>query len=603
MWWLAFASCTPKPSGPAVRDAADKGRAPGSETAAEVATAGVLSPALAAILVEHWEGAMERWPEWASALGDHRYDDRLTDPGIPAHDHWLAREQEWSLRLASLPDPMLSTGDRVTRDLLLHSLRSDLATSVCHLHEWSVSPRANALVDANQVAEDHEVGTPSDAQNLVARFRAMPQAIDAHTANLGVGLAGGRVENAASVRMVIEMLDAELASPVDGSPMLIPATVDHAEWPSDVLATFRADLRAAVVDGVRPALERYRDRLRTDLLPVAREGDRIGLGALPDGSTCYQALIREHTTLDRSPDALHATGLAELEKIHAEFRQIGARVFGTSDLSEIFARLRTDPALRFASADEIRLTAEQSLRAAEAAVPRWFGRAPLTPCTVDVVPDYVAPYTTIAYYQQARPDGSRPGIYFVNVLAPETRPRHEARALAFHESVPGHHLQIALAQEQGDLPAFRRYGGITAFVEGWALYTERLADEMGLYPSDTDRLGMLSFDAWRASRLVVDTGIHAMGWSRAEAVAFMTENTPLAENNVVNEVDRYVTTPGQALAYKSGQLEIRALRSEAEQALGPAFDIRRFHDEILGGGAVTLPILRQRVEAWIERSR
>lgn len=597
MWWVVLASCTPRvpvdgaPSGVVAEPAA-----------ADPAVAGVQSPALAAILSEHWGATMSRFPEWATNLGDHRYDDRVTDASEAAHQAWLGREQEWSLRLAALQDPMLSAGDRVTRDLLLQGLRGDLASSVCRLHQWSLSPRANALVDVNAVAEDHEVTTPLDGQNLVARFRALAGVIDANTTNLGAGLASGRVENAESVRKVVQMLDSELGGAVDQAPMLIPATVAHPEWPADQLTAFRTDLRTAVVDGIRPALERYRARIRDELLPAARAGDQIGLGALPDGEACYQALIRDHTTLDRTADELHATGLAELERIHAEFRELGMRVFGTSDLAEIFVHLRTDPALHFASAEEIRTTAEQSLRAAEAAVPKWFGQVPLSSCSVDLVPDYLAPYTTIAYYQQARPDGSRPGVYFVNVLAPETRPRHEAQVLAFHESVPGHHLQIAIAQEQGDLPAFRRYGGVTAFVEGWALYTERLADEMGLYTADTDRLGMLSFDAWRASRLVVDTGIHAKGWSREQAVAFMVENTPLAENNVVNEVDRYITTPGQALAYKTGQLEIRALRTEAEKALGPAFDIRQFHDEVLKGGAVTLPILRERVEAWIERS-
>jgi uncharacterized protein (DUF885 family) len=227
---------------------------------------------------------------------------------------------------------------------------------------------------------------------------------------------------------------------------------------------------------------------------------------------------------------------------------------------------------------------------------------PRTPCEVDDIPAYLAPYTTVAYYQQPHPDGSRPGTYFVNVYEPHTRPRHEAEVLAFHESVPGHHLQIAIAMERGELPAFRRYDGATVFVEGWALYTERLADEMGLYSGDTDRLGMLSFDSWRAARLVVDTGIHDMGWSREQAEAFLLENTPLAENNVVNEVDRYITTPGQALAYKTGQLEIRRLRAKAEAALGPSFSLPQFHAVVLGGGAVSMPVLRERVDAWIERA-
>ncbi|MFN7142884.1 MAG: DUF885 domain-containing protein, partial [Myxococcota bacterium] len=254
--------------------------------------------------------------------------------------------------------------------------------------------------------------------------------------------------------------------------------------------------------------------------------------------------------------------------------------------------------LRFATEDEVEAKAASALAAARAAIPAWFGRLPAAECGVRRVPAHEAPYTTIAYYWPAVP-GQEPGYYYVNTHAPETRPRFEAEVLAFHESIPGHHLQIAIAQELPALPAFRRHLGTTAYVEGWALYTERLADEMGLYSGDLDRMGMLSFDSWRAARLVVDTGIHALRWTRAEAVRFFLENTPLAANNVANEVDRYITWPGQALAYKLGQIELRALRRQAEAALGARFSLPGFHDVVLGGGAVTLPVLRRRVEAWV----
>ena len=233
-------------------------------------------------------------------------------------------------------------------------------------------------------------------------------------------------------------------------------------------------------------------------------------------------------------------------------------------------------------------------------MPRFFGTLPKASCIVRPIPEYEAPFSTIAYYQGPNPDGSKPGEYFINTYAPETRPRAEARVLAYHESIPGHHLQIAIAQELDELPAFRRHMGITAYVEGWALYTERLAEEMGLYADDLDRLGVLSFDAWRASRLVVDTGIHALGWTRERAEQFLAENTPLALNNIENEVDRYINWPGQALAYKLGQLEIRALRAQAKEALGEDFSIQSFHDVVLEAGAVSLGVLRQQVEAWIE---
>jgi uncharacterized protein (DUF885 family) len=279
---------------------------------------------------------------------------------------------------------------------------------------------------------------------------------------------------------------------------------------------------------------------------------------------------------------------------------IGERVYDTRDKAEIFRQLRTDPELYFDNEDEVEDKAAAALAKAKAAMGDYFGRLPEADCVVDRIPDYEAPYTTIAYYSQASPDGQRPGTYFVNTYKPETRPRHEAEVLAYHEAIPGHHLQIAISQELADVPAFRRNLGVTAFVEGWALYTEQLADEMGLYSGDLDRLGMGSFEAWRASRLVVDTGIHHKGWTRDQAVQFMLANTPLAENNIVNEVDRYVTWPGQALGYKTGQLEIWRLRRHAEEELGAKFSLSDFHDVVLGGGSVTLPVLGDRVQRWID---
>ncbi len=567
-----------------------------------IAIAGVDAPVLRAVLSAHWDATMERYPTWATSLGDHRFDDRLFDASPEAREEWRRFLGSIVGQLALVPDDVLVPEDAVHRELLLEQLRNELSTEVCRFQEWSLSARSNLLVSANELAEEAILRSPGDAQALLARYRAYPALTEQVIANLRAGLASGRVENAESIAKVVEMLDAELAAPLEDSPMLSPAREDHPDWPVAENETWRTDLTAAVALA-RSTFGRYRDVLRDELLPAARSGTAIGLRALPDGDACYAALIRSYTTLELTPDELHRIGLAELERIHAEFQVLGQRVWGTTDLPEIFRRLRTDESLFFTSADEIRSTAEAALRRAEAAVPRFIGLVPKTPCEVDVIPAYLAPYTTVAYYQPPRPDGSRPGTYFVNVHEPRSRPRHEAEVLAFHESVPGHHLQIAVAQEQGELPAFRRFDGSTVFVEGWALYTERLADEMGLYSGDVDRLGMLSFDSWRAARLVVDTGIHSMGWSREQAEAFVLERTPLAPNNVVNEVDRYITTPGQALAYKTGQLEILRLRALAEHELEDGFSLPEFHAAVLGGGAVSMEVLEERVVDWIDRER
>jgi uncharacterized protein (DUF885 family) len=324
---------------------------------------------------------------------------------------------------------------------------------------------------------------------------------------------------------------------------------------------------------------------------------------LPGGEAAYADLVWAHTTLPLDAPAIHRIGLQEVERIDVEFAELGARLLGARGTAATIERLRTDPALRFATADEVLAIGEGALRRATEAVPDWFGRVPTAPCEVVVMEPHESKHSTIAYYRQPSADGGRPGRYYLNTTLPETRPRYEAECLAFHEAVPGHHLQIAIAQELDGLPAFQRFAGPTAFIEGWALYTERLCDEMGIYSGAIDRFGILSFDAWRACRLVVDTGLHAFGWSRDRAIAYMVEHTALAENNIVNEVDRYVALPAQALAYKSGQLEIVRLRREAESALGDRFDIRAFHDAVLGDGAVGLGTLRTIVGAWMESVR
>jgi uncharacterized protein (DUF885 family) len=366
--------------------------------------------------------------------------------------------------------------------------------------------------------------------------------------------------------------------------------------------SYRAELRAAVA-AISPALGRYRDLLRAEIAPHARGDDDSGLDTVPDGAACYAARIRAHTTLPLDPREVHELGMQEIARSDAELAALGKAALGTDSLAATIRALRNDKELYFATAEQIVAEARQTLSDAEAAMPRFFRRLPKTGCVVIEMPPHEAPFSTIAYYRPPHPDGSKPGEYVVNTYRPETRPRFEARVLGVHESIPGHHLQIAIAQELGDVPAFRRHGGVDAFVEGWGLYTERLAEEMGLYRDARDRLGMVSFDAWRAGRLVVDTGIHALGWSRELAKKFLLEHTALSRLNVDNEVDRYISTPAQALAYKIGQREILALRNQAETALGASFSLPAFHDCVLGAGALPLPLLRARVEGWIRERR
>ncbi len=563
---------------------------------AKDAVAGVSDPTLAGVIADHWEYTMRWAPTYATTLGDHRFDDLLAPRDLAAITRANAERDALIARLVAIDGAALNAIDRVTLALLRGQLEANRAMDVCKQHEWLVDSGGGSLFgELSYLVESHTVKTARDAQNLVARMRQGERAIDDTIANLSLGLADGRVSSAGKLKRAIAQLDDELKKPVEQWSMLQPAWAK--EHPAELAA-----LREVVVAKIRPGFARLRDFMRDKIQPVARV-DKEGLVGLPDGDACYRAAIVSHTGLAMTPAELHALGLAEIARTDRELAALGAKVLGTADLASTIAKLRTDRALYFTSREEILAAAQQSLDRAKAAIPGFFSVLPKTECVMREIPAYEAPYTTVAYYRQPHYDGSKPGEYFVNTSKPETRARFELETLTWHESIPGHHLQIALAQEMGAMPAFRKLDGSTAYVEGWALYTERLAEEMGLYSGDLDRLGKLSFDAWRASRLVVDTGIHSLGWTRAQAEGFMTEHTALTPINIANEVDRYIGWPGQALAYKVGQLEILKLRAEAEAQLGAKFDLKAFHAVVLGSGAVTLPVLDELVRAWIARTR
>lgn len=535
-----------------------------------------------------------KWaPTWATTLGDHRYDDRLAPRDAASIAAMNAEHADLLARTVAIDPVQLTADDAVTWKLLRGKLEAEQALARCKLHEWVVdSSSGNVFGELSYLVESHVVKTQADARNVIARMRQGQRLIDDTIANLTLGLAAGRVSSAEKVRRVIDQLDGELAKSADTWAMAWPAWAGR-------FADEHAELRAVVEAEVVPAVVRLRDFLRDRVLPRAR-GEAEGLCALPDGAAAYRASILFHIGVEIEPHALHEIGLAEIARTDRELAELGRRVLGTPDLATTLARLREDRSLYFGSGAELLTHAQRALDRAKAAVPDYFAVLPVTDCVMREIPDYEAPYSTIAYYRQPHYDGTKPGEYFVNTYKPETRPRFELEALTWHESIPGHHLQIALAQELGELPAFRKLDGSTAFVEGWALYTEWLAEEMGLYSSDLDRIGRVSYDAWRASRLVVDTGIHALGWTRVQAEAFMREHTALTAINISNEVDRYIGWPGQALAYKFGQLEIMRLRRLAESRLGTRFDLKAFHAIVLGAGAVTLPVLADRVTSWVE---
>jgi uncharacterized protein (DUF885 family) len=546
----------------------------------------------------YWQAVLEADPLQATVVGEHGHDDRLPDLSSAGVAYSIRRfEEVLAAAAVAVPDPT-QPEQALTLSALRHSAEAALASLRADSHSYTVDATWGMQTQVLSAASYQPLRDPEDGRAMIERWRAMATTLDQMIDALRRGMAEGRAPIRTSVERVVGQLGDVLAAPDADGPLLAPLRERPViGWSDGDWQQFASGLEEVVAGTVRPALERFVAGLVAESLPAARAQDRAGIGHLPGGSAIYRSLVAADTTTQLDPEEIHAIGLREVERIDAEMAELGASVLGGSSLAATRAALRGDPALHFRSADQIEAVARQSLARAQAATPRWFGRLPRTPCEVTRMLPHEEQHSTIAYYREPSADGTRPGRYYINTWQPETRPRYEAEALAFHEAVPGHHLQVALAQELTALPAFRRHANLTAYVEGWGLYTERLADEMGLYSADLDRLGMLSFDAWRACRLVVDTGMHALGWSRDAAVQFMVDHSALARNNIVNEVDRYLGRPGQALAYKIGQLAIVRLRAETQARLGPAFDVRSFHDAVLGHGPLPLTTLAASVAA------
>jgi uncharacterized protein (DUF885 family) len=564
------------------------------------ATNGTEARRLREVADSFWDRYLELAPTFATILGDRRFDDRLEDVTPAATAARIVWLDHVAGQARAIDEARLSPSERVTRQMLLDEVEGQALAQRTRVDEWTVDPLQGPAMRLLDLVDYHTIRTPQDGLNLATRWHAVGKHLDDMRANLREAADDGLVAAAKPVERMVDLLAKLESGSVDDWKLASPADALPEDWSE----SDRAAVRDAILEGANevaiPAFARYRETLERHIAPIARPNDQPGLAHVPGGEQAYRDLIRVHTTLALTPEEIHATGLAEIERIDSEFVELGGRVLGTKDLVSTLAALRDDARLRFDTADEVFDVAKRSLKRATAAIHDWFGRLPAAACVVVPVPDHSAEHQTIAYYSWPALDGSRPGRYYINLHAPTTRPRYEAEALAFHEAIPGHHLQIAVAQELEGLPAFQRVLGSTAFSEGWGLYTERLSDEMGLYSSDMDRFGILSYDAWRAGRLVVDTGMHALGWTRQQAIDFLAEHSALAPNNIENEVDRYIVWPGQALAYKIGQLEILRLRELASQRLGARFEIKDFHDTVLGAGAISLPALRGLVGAWLD---
>ena len=541
----------------------------------------------------YWKKSLEAQPTIATVRGVHDYDDQL--PSLD--EEWIAGMVE-SFNGLIADAEALDTGSMATQDKITHSLLLHQCTSMKRMME---SPFRVASIDPflglhTRLLNDTRQNTVTDASQadaLLGRYHKVPRFIEGALRVQRKAAELGQSPALASVTRVISQLDGYLNSDIDDDPFLalkIPG--DDSDW--------REEAEVMVRNSIRPAFIEYRDGLKEHIAPLSRPDEHCGLTWMSGGDQIYADLIQQYVQLPMSAQEIHDIGTQWATEINAaEWVEIGGRAFGLNSLEDIFERLHTDPELRFSSEDEMLEHARRALERAWAAVDDWFGHRPVTTCDVVPVPPATAPAMPPAFYLQAPVDGSRPGRYFLNTYKPEERDLFEYESIHFHEGIPGHHFDRSLAAELEGIPTFRRYASVYAHTEGWGLYSERLADEMGLYSSDVDRLGMISADAWRAGRLVTDTGIHSLGWSRQEAIDFLRTWTPIGLLTVEQEVDRYIAMSGQALAYKMGQIEIMRLRRKAEETLGDGFDIKGFHDAMLVSGAMPLPMLTSAVDEWV----
>jgi len=564
------------------------------------------SPALATLLAEDWQHHLSRSPTYASILGDRRWNDRWDDlslAGIEAdHQHDLAFLE----KLSRVTKGKLSEADRLNAELIAREHRERVEAHALGLQFLPLNHMRGlpentgefpGVQNAGQLGKQLRFATIEDYRDWVARLDGFPAYVDQTLALLQEGVRRKMVWP----RVVLERVPPQLEALITAAPATTPFYAPFTRMPDAIPEAERKALpqtaERLIRDRVQPAYRRLRDFVVGTYLPAAPA--EIGVGRWPDGERLYAFCARHNTTTDLTADQAHQLGLSEVARIRAEMEAVKTRAGWKGSLADVFQQLRTDPRYFYRTGDELILHSRDLAKRIDPQLVRLFGTLPRLPYGVEPTPAAMAPDATTGFYYPGAEDGSRAGTYWVNTYKPETRPRWEIVPLTLHEAVPGHHLQVSLAAEQQDLPTFRRHRYDVAFGEGWALYSESLADELGLVDDPADKMGQLAYEMWRAVRLVVDTGMHVKGWTRQRAIQYFLENSPRTELDVTNEVDRYIAHPGQALGYKVGQLKIRELRTRAEKALGPRFDVRAFHDAVLLRGSLPLDMLERRVDAWI----
>jgi uncharacterized protein (DUF885 family) len=549
------------------------------------------------LITEQWEAWMRWDPLFASSCGDHRFNDRLPDAGEEHYSSWRGQLAGYRQRLQLIDAKMLAQADRLNHDLFARMLDFEIAALDQHSYRLPLSKAGGFHSYLPDLYIYSPFASVRDHENFIARLEGFRRYFEESIDLLRMGLGSGYIPARVTLEGVDKSLQAHIVEDPSQSVFFkpfeqFPATIGEAER-----VRLASAAQAAIRGSVVPAYRLLLTFLETEYLPGSRPG--IAAADLPDGKAYYRERVHYFTTLDLSPESIHATGQEEVRRIRSEMTNVIQSTGFQGSFKAFLEFLRTDPRFYVTRPEALLEKTALVLKRMDGELPRLFKTLPRLPYGIREIPAFSAPGNTAAYYQPGSGDGSVAGNYYVNTHDLPSRPLYEIEALSLHEAVPGHHLQIALQYELGDLPNFRRFAGFTSFVEGWALYSERLGLEVGFYQDPYSNFGRLSYEMWRACRLVVDTGMHALGWTRQQAIDFMVENTSSTLLNITNEVDRYIAWPGQALAYKLGELKMRALRAMAEKELGAQFSLREFHDAVLLAGALPLDILEMRVREWL----
>ena len=552
--------------------------------------------ALNAVFQDYWEDNLKHSPEFASTLGDKRYNDQISDYSVKAVNDRLAREENFLMRLAAIDPAGLTAQETVSRELLLRTFAEDQEAAEFKEWEMPVSQMSGIHTIYPRLVAQLSFTTVKDYDDWIARLHAIPKAFDQVTANMSIGMDDGRVPPKFLLEKALEQVKGLAGQKPEESPFALPLK----SFPAGIKSAERERIKTEMLDAigkeVLSAYLRFARFLEVSYIPAGRE--QPGISALPDGAKYYQFLIRQRTTTDLTAEQIHQIGLDEVKRDEAEMLVI-AQKLGFADLATFRASLKTNPKLHPASREALLAAYRGYLTPMQAKLPQLFGRLPKAAFEVVAVPDYLEKTSAPAYYEPGAPDGSRPGRLFIDTYDAADRNLYSVEVIAYHEGLPGHHLQISIAQELDGLPDFRKYSGYTAYAEGWGLYSERLGKDVGFYQNPYSDYGRLEGDIWRAIRLVVDTGVHSEHWTREQMVQYFHDHSAIDETSIQAEVDRYIAWPGQALAYKIGQLKILELRDRAKTALGDKFDLRAFHDQVLDSGALPLDVLSERVDAWI----